>query len=665
MSLFIELSYLVNTNLISGNVKQVHFQRGEADGFSHRYSYDTDNRITQVETSTDEVIWNKEANYDYYAHGPLARVKTGRDDIDQCDYAYTLHGWLKGVQSQNFAYALGYYSTATEQDYTPIGTASLEATPMSKNLYNGNISTMTTHTPAFAQEGMQTTFTKQFTYDQLNRITGSQLAGGGNKFRTSYSYDANGNIDTLNRWDKNGNQFDAMVYNYHQVDEGYLKNTNRLRWVDDNPATDTLHTDDIEDQNRDNYSYDDIGNLIADASEEIGRIEWTAFGKVAAVIRKPNSTKSNLYFSYDALYNRIGKKVIDPSGGITSTYYILDATGNVLATYDKKSEGDLKIADRYIYGSTRLGNYNTAGIENSERMQLTAGVTKKQHYLGLRNYEFKDHLGNVHLVLSDRKNADQTSDALAAYEYFAGGMFLQSFQKEKYLYGHNTQEKVDELAGDGNHYTAMYWEYDSRLIRRWNTDPKPNPSISQYNCFAGNPIWFSDPLGDTLYQFRPDGSFWRTHDDGKEAVAGAYYQTSTQNLDASGNLVSTTYSDAINFSFNDIDIDREEIVSGRMWLTVIDEGDIDDAMDFNGVKTPSAQNSPWEYIERESRPPGDASLLSGNSAGLLDHFSTSPIVEGGMLHLVLPCIVHAYDTKRSFLIRKILIYSWLRIGGEG
>jgi len=70
---------------------------------------------------------------------------------------------------------------------------------------------------------------------------------------------------------------------------------------------------------------------------------------------------------------------------------------------------------------------------------------------------------------------------------------------ENYRYGGaNGQEKVDEISGEGNHYTAEYWEYDSRLIRRWNQDPKPNPSISNYAAFANNPIWFSDPLGDTI-----------------------------------------------------------------------------------------------------------------------------------------------------------------------
>ena len=67
-----------------------------------------------------------------------------------------------------------------------------------------------------------------------------------------------------------------------------------------------------------------------------------------------------------------------------------------------------------------------------------------------------------------------------------------------YRYGMNKQEKVDEISGSGNHYTAMFWEYDPRSGRRWNQDPKPNPSISNYAAFANNPILYNDILGDTI-----------------------------------------------------------------------------------------------------------------------------------------------------------------------
>lgn len=41
-----------------------------------------------------------------------------------------------------------------------------------------------------------------------------------------------------------------------------------------------------------------------------------------------------------------------------------------------------------------------------------------------------------------------------------------------YRYGFNGQERSDEVKGEGNSYTAEFWEYDPRIGRRWNLDPK-------------------------------------------------------------------------------------------------------------------------------------------------------------------------------------------------
>ncbi|WP_290790906.1 hypothetical protein [Flavihumibacter sp. UBA7668] len=45
--------------------------------------------------------WNKEARYQYYLHGPFARTILGQQNVQGIDYAYTLQGWLKGVNSQH------------------------------------------------------------------------------------------------------------------------------------------------------------------------------------------------------------------------------------------------------------------------------------------------------------------------------------------------------------------------------------------------------------------------------------------------------------------------------------------------------------------------------------------------------------------------------------
>jgi len=67
-----------------------------------------------------------------------------------------------------------------------------------------------------------------------------------------------------------------------------------------------------------------------------------------------------------------------------------------------------------------------------------------------------------------------------------------------YPSGFNGQERDDELAGVGNFNTALYWEYDTRLGRRWNVDPKLNASNSVYSTFNNNPIYYYDLLGDTV-----------------------------------------------------------------------------------------------------------------------------------------------------------------------
>jgi hypothetical protein len=63
-------------------------------------------------------------------------------------------------------------------------------------------------------------------------------------------------------------------------------------------------------------------------------------------------------------------------------------------------------------------------------------------------------------------------------------------------YHFNGQEKDDEVYGKGNMTTADYWQYDTRLGRRWNLDPVPQISISDYATIGNNPIWQNDPDGD-------------------------------------------------------------------------------------------------------------------------------------------------------------------------
>ncbi|RXK86142.1 scabin-related ADP-ribosyltransferase [Filimonas effusa] len=86
-------------DLISGKVNHVAYQPGQRDAFYHRYLYDAENRLVTLETSRDSVYWENEAWYSYYKHGPLARTVLGHNQVQGLDYAYTLQGWLKAVNS--------------------------------------------------------------------------------------------------------------------------------------------------------------------------------------------------------------------------------------------------------------------------------------------------------------------------------------------------------------------------------------------------------------------------------------------------------------------------------------------------------------------------------------------------------------------------------------
>src|SRR6185312_1046781 len=100
---FKEIAY--NYDLISGKVNEVDYNPGNVDQFYHSYEYDAENRITDVYTSDNKAyighknLEEHEAFYQYYKHGPLARAVIGQQQVQGLDYAYTLEGWLKGVNS--------------------------------------------------------------------------------------------------------------------------------------------------------------------------------------------------------------------------------------------------------------------------------------------------------------------------------------------------------------------------------------------------------------------------------------------------------------------------------------------------------------------------------------------------------------------------------------
>ena len=415
-------------DLISGNVIEFAYQPGEVDAFYHRYYYDESNRLIEAESSNDRTIWETEAKYFYYPHGPLARVELGDKQVQGMDYAYTLHGWLKSVNgvsndrsldmgldgqggsvvNRNAEFAedeLSYKIDYFNGDYSPIGNVGNGVSTFEGNasLYNGNISAIRYDISDLDPVNYK------YRYDQLQRLTVMESfnnLGAFSGYKSELTYDGNGNIQTLKRYQ--GESGNTLM---DDINYTYLNGSNQLNY-----AIDVIDDPDVEDDyfsplngsggndvTNETYYYDRVGNEIykfalREFYDGYRSNRWFFSGKVKSTAHAFSDGVNNddnpwrLNFFYDGGGQRVAKvlKIANDDGVIidynqnlffpetefedkfedentyTYTYYITDPTGNTIATYKHRFENASAVQDTLIetvdhfniYGSSRLGTSN-------------------------------------------------------------------------------------------------------------------------------------------------------------------------------------------------------------------------------------------------------------------------------------------------------------------
>jgi RHS repeat-associated protein len=517
--------------LVSGKVNMVNYQPGKGDQFFYKNIYDADNHVIASYSSRDKLIWTEDASYTYYLHGPLARTELGQYKVQGIDNAYTLQGWLKGINSDSllapgemgrdgwpnttysrvsrdvYAFKLGYYSN----DYPPIGGAGAGAfgqknytAPGSfdntgNQLFNGNISFITL---ALSKINSAKTTGYTYGYDQLNRLvemrqhTTGTASGWSNSnvitaYRESIAYDANGNIlKYLRNGTSDTPDMDSLNYKYNRDANGNLVN-NQLNHVRDQVSSGNYSVD-IDNQSVNNYAYDKIGNLKKDMTEGIDTVRWTVYGKINRVVKGT----ININYGYDAGGNRTTKKVSGSAD--TTTFYVRDAQGNVLAIYNKKNSEALRWDEQHLYGSSRLGIWNWDTIVPSTPPIATNNPIYDSLLLGSRTYELANHLGNVLATISDKKIGNDSSsivnyylaEVLSQHDYYPFGTLMPERKYDVgvgYRYGFNDKENDNEVKGEGNQQDYGMRIYDPRLGRFLSVDPmkKDYPWYTPYQ-FAGN-----------------------------------------------------------------------------------------------------------------------------------------------------------------------------------
>lgn len=177
-----------------------------------------------------------------------------------------------------------------------------------------------------------------------------------------------------------------------------------------------------------------------------------------------------------------------------------------MATYKYADNGtSLKVTDRPVYGSSRLGSY-TRQIELVGELAMHQWPYVQPMQAPLKRYELTDHLGNVNTVVTGRllpmigSGIQYQAEVVSAQTHEAFGSLLpgRNYSSDSYRFGFNGMEKDDAVYGStGNSYTTEFRQYDTRVARWFSLDPltQKYPWQSPYVAFNNNPILYKDPTG--------------------------------------------------------------------------------------------------------------------------------------------------------------------------
>lgn len=396
-------------------------------------------------TDSDQIAdWYLHAAYEYYEHGPIKRVVLA-EDLQGIDYTYTVQGWLKGinhpikgldpgqdgvldangdgkadVSEDAFGMTLEYF----EEDYATGASTSFNPLQLDENTapqqFSGNIRSVVfpgaengeyqvngqpddvevsqydpkqvnllgkesvTLQPGFNTNGGRLSVgigaydlntannveAYAYDYDQKYQLTNAKfgkstdLVNDPNNVDNAYDvsingYDANGNIQGIDRYADDPSTLE------NDFDFEYYPGTNKLKSV-------TGYLTLME--------YNKIGQLVKQVFEDASEryIAYNVSGKVTAVYSDAAMQNALIEFAYDDRGFRVMKRV-----GNVENWYVRDAPGQVMATYNKQIPGTaIAQIELPIYGASKLG----MAFKNPD------------HYKYI--YELTDHLGSVRALVT-------------------------------------------------------------------------------------------------------------------------------------------------------------------------------------------------------------------------------------------------------------------------
>lgn len=450
------------------SLKTVHTAFNNTTEYIEGFVYDHRGRLLEHTLDGLSGLTVMLASMHYDPAGQLARkqihseIVNGNHSpfIQKTDYLYNIRGWLTSVNDPG--------NTAGENDIFALKLSyNNEVTPVTvQHQYNGNISAM-----EWATNRTDEKFAYRFLYDNMNRISYSEfyLDENSGYIRGPYdeknlTYDANGNILTLDRYASEGTLIDQLTYNY-------LNNGNQLNYVQD---------------------------AAGDVSGVIDYPGGTATTPGFAYDKNGNMIKSHDKGMNDTIrYNFLNMPGLLDFGSGEKIRYLYDAAGNKLAKIviylDALPESSLIYAGNFVYD----WNGNLQYIQTGEGRLIPDNKTYRFEYF------MKDHLGNTRAVYAQ---AAPGLPQVAEYNhYYPFGMQLEALSwssdidiPNNYLY--NGKELQPEYDLQWYDYGARF--YDPELGRWHSQDPlaEKHFNYTPYAYVFNNPITLIDPLGlDSIY----------------------------------------------------------------------------------------------------------------------------------------------------------------------
>lgn len=337
-------------------------------------TYNTLGKLTDVSIQLNDNPATKRmvGSYTYDEGGQIKSTKLGVINgvaKETLNYDFNIQGWLKGI-NKDFITTAGSTSNWFGEDLSyDYG--------FSTNQIDGSIAGVKWKSRG---DGISRAF--GYTYDNANRLLKadySQQNQGSVNWTVdkadfsvnSLGYDANSNITGMLQKGMKGLSItiiDSLKY-------GYIPNTNKLFYVTDkknDPQSKLGDFHEINNNETQDYAYDSSGNLVLDMNRLLTPKPYNYLNLPDSLIV---SGKGNIQYIYDALGNKLRKKVIDNSG-----------TGAV-TTFD--------YIGGFVYQNDSLLYF--AHEEGRVRATYATGKPPALVY----DYFISDHLGNTRMVLTE------------------------------------------------------------------------------------------------------------------------------------------------------------------------------------------------------------------------------------------------------------------------